>query len=63
MADGRSRAAAAAAGTRVLVAEDNPVNQLVIQGMLDKRGYEIDVAADGREALEPGSSAASTRPC
>ena len=46
----------------MLVAEDNPVNQLVIQGMLDKRGYEADIAADGREALA-GSSAARTRPC
>jgi two-component system, sensor histidine kinase and response regulator len=36
---------------RVLVAEDNPVNQLVIQGMLDKRGYEYDIVGDGSEAL------------
>jgi two-component system sensor histidine kinase/response regulator len=36
---------------RVLVAEDNPVNQLVIQGMLDKRGYACDIASNGREAL------------
>ena len=35
----------------MLVAEDNPVNQLVIQGMLDKRGYACDVVANGREAL------------
>jgi CheY-like chemotaxis protein len=35
----------------VLVAEDNPVNQLVIQGMLDKRGYTCDIVANGREAL------------
>jgi two-component system, sensor histidine kinase and response regulator len=38
-------------GGRLLVAEDNPVNQLVIQGMLDKRGYEYDVVGDGREVL------------
>jgi CheY-like chemotaxis protein/HPt (histidine-containing phosphotransfer) domain-containing protein len=37
---------------RVLVAEDNPVNQLVIQGMLDKRGYTCDIVANGREALD-----------
>jgi two-component system sensor histidine kinase/response regulator len=36
---------------RVLVAEDNPVNQLVIQGMLDKRGYAYDVVSNGHEAL------------
>jgi two-component system sensor histidine kinase/response regulator len=43
------------------VAEDNPVNQLVIQGMLDKRGFASDVAANGREALaklESGTHAA-----
>jgi two-component system sensor histidine kinase/response regulator len=39
-------------GARLLVAEDNPVNQLVIQGMLAKRGYMADVVANGREALE-----------
>jgi CheY-like chemotaxis protein len=36
----------------VLVAEDNPVNQLVIQGMLAKRGLMADVVATGIEALE-----------
>jgi PAS domain S-box-containing protein len=40
------------AAGRVLVAEDNPVNQLVIRGMLDKRGYDYDVVGDGREALQ-----------
>jgi CheY-like chemotaxis protein/HPt (histidine-containing phosphotransfer) domain-containing protein len=45
-------APAAATGVRVLVAEDNPVNQLVIQGMLAKRGLMADVVATGVEALE-----------
>jgi CheY-like chemotaxis protein/two-component sensor histidine kinase len=45
-------APAAPAGVRVLVAEDNPVNQLVIQGMLAKRGLMADVVATGLEALE-----------
>jgi CheY-like chemotaxis protein/HPt (histidine-containing phosphotransfer) domain-containing protein/two-component sensor histidine kinase len=39
-------------GVRVLVAEDNPVNQLVIQWMLAKRGLMADVVATGIEALE-----------
>jgi CheY-like chemotaxis protein len=36
---------------RVLIAEDNEVNQLVIEKMLTKRGVEVDVANDGVEAL------------
>ena len=39
-------------GGRVLVAEDNPVNQLVIQGMLAKRGYDADLVTSGQAALE-----------
>jgi PAS domain S-box-containing protein len=38
-------------GVRVLVAEDNPVNQLVVETMLAKRGFEVDIAGDGEEAL------------
>ena len=41
-----------AAGARLLVAEDNPVNQLVATRMLEKLGYRADVAANGAEALE-----------
>src|SRR5262249_19810900 len=37
---------------RVLVADDNPVNQLVIETLLGKRGFEVDLAADGQEAIE-----------
>jgi len=37
---------------RVLVAEDNIVNQQVIAGLLRLRGIEADVVADGQEALE-----------
>ena len=37
---------------RVLVAEDNPVNQRLATRLLEKRGHRAVVAANGREALE-----------
>ncbi len=37
---------------RVLVAEDNPLNQLVAQGMLESLGYEVEIVQDGVEAVE-----------
>ena len=46
-------AAGAGSGTRgrVLVAEDNPVNQLVIETLLRRRGFAVDRASDGAEAV------------
>jgi len=38
--------------TRVLLVEDNPVNQRVASRMLQKLGYRVDLAEDGRQALE-----------
>ena len=38
--------------TKILVAEDNPVNQMVIVGMLKACGHVADVAKNGSEALD-----------
>lgn len=35
----------------ILVAEDNPVNQLVVQGFLKKRGYNVRIVTNGLAAL------------
>ena len=57
-ADGReatARAAAAATEStraRVLLCEDNPVNQIVVQAMLNELGASCRVAANGVEALQ-----------
>ncbi|WP_198555739.1 response regulator [Colwellia sp. 75C3] len=37
---------------RVLVVEDNAVNQKVAQGLLKKFGIQVDIAANGEEALK-----------
>jgi CheY-like chemotaxis protein len=48
-----------ATGTRgtLLVAEDNEINQLVVRRMLEKLGYESDLARNGREAVDKHTGA------
>ena len=38
------------AGLRVLVAEDNPINQKVICSMLSRQGWNVTLAVNGEEA-------------
>jgi PAS domain S-box-containing protein len=37
---------------RILLAEDNPVNRVVIQRHLSKQGHSVSAVVDGRKALE-----------
>ena len=39
-------------GTRVLVAEDNPTSRMVTEALLKKLSCDVDIAIDGREALQ-----------
>ncbi len=43
--------AAARRPPRILLAEDNPTNQLLVASLLQKRGYAVTMAASGKEAL------------
>lgn len=41
---------------RILLAEDNPANQLVARKLLERLGYKIDIANNGEEALKVWSN-------
>jgi CheY-like chemotaxis protein/HPt (histidine-containing phosphotransfer) domain-containing protein len=49
---GREQNASAEGRLRILVAEDNAVNQKLVVRLLEKRGHTVAVAGDGREALK-----------
>jgi two-component system sensor histidine kinase RpfC len=42
----------AARNSRVLVAEDNEVNQTVLRAILERAGHQVHIAGDGEEALD-----------
>ena len=52
LASDETDAAQATAAMRVLVAEDHPVNQQVIQGLLGQVGIEVEIVEDGLGAVE-----------
>ncbi len=39
-------------GHRVLVAEDNPVNQVVVRRLLERHGVQVVMAADGEQCVQ-----------
>jgi CheY-like chemotaxis protein len=41
----------AGSSLRILLAEDNPVNQRLARKLLERRGHQVSVAGNGREAL------------
>jgi two-component system, sensor histidine kinase and response regulator len=45
------------AGMRILVVEDNPINQLVAKGLLDARGAIVTLAANGRLGVDAVAAA------
>jgi len=47
-----TRDEAAAAGCLILVAEDNPTNQVVIRRLMERMGYAIEIVRNGLEAWE-----------
>src|SRR5258708_27391560 len=38
--------------TKILIAEDNAVNRELLRELLEARGYAVDEACDGQEALD-----------
>ncbi|MCP3670454.1 MAG: response regulator [Gammaproteobacteria bacterium] len=41
-----------ATNTRILLAEDNPANQMVVKMMLEYAGLQVDIVANGEEVVE-----------
>jgi two-component system sensor histidine kinase/response regulator len=51
----RTRSGETGRSGRVLLAEDNTINQRVGVAMLEHLGFDVDVVADGREAVQAAS--------
>jgi CheY-like chemotaxis protein len=53
----QTRTSEAPGQLRILVAEDHLVNQTLFRSILEKMGHSIDVAVDGKEAVEMAQAA------
>ncbi len=51
------RASRAGLRLRILLAEDNPINQEVAVGLLEQEGHDVDVVPDGADAVEAAAGA------
>jgi CheY-like chemotaxis protein len=51
-AEGQGNNEASGPGQTILLAEDNPVNQKLVAAILNKAGYQVTVAEDGRKAVD-----------
>jgi len=49
---GESTAAWDFTGKRILLAEDNEMNQMIAEAILENEGFTIDIASNGAEAVE-----------
>lgn len=47
-----SRVSGALGGRRILLAEDNDINKMIVLEMLEETGVDVDVAVNGADALE-----------
>ncbi len=63
---GAGPAGAPGPAPRILIAEDHPVNQKLARRLVERMGYRVEVAGDGREAVRrfcPGRYAAVLMDC
>jgi signal transduction histidine kinase/ActR/RegA family two-component response regulator len=52
VAQGTKKSVLRNSSQRVLIAEDNQVNQLISKRMVERLGFQVDVVENGKEALE-----------
>ena len=61
--DAQARTGSGGRTARILVAEDNPTNRIVILAQLEKLGYQAIAVTNGAEAVDSGQGAEATTWC